>query len=66
MSKKIAIILLFVLFLRAGCAFAYTEKEYLQLAKIAYENEFYEVSLKYLTQFDSLYPQSERTALSSR
>ncbi len=50
---------MFALFFRAGWVFAYTEKEYLQLAKIAYENEFYDVSLNYLSQFDNLYPQSE-------
>jgi len=59
MLKKIIVILFCVFIFRAGCAFAYTEKECLQLAKIAYENEFYDVSLSYLSQFDSLYPQSE-------
>ena len=59
MLKKIVVILFCIFILRAGCACAYTEKECLQLAKIAYENEFYDVSLKYLTQFESLYPQSE-------
>ncbi|MBU2495004.1 MAG: tetratricopeptide repeat protein [Candidatus Omnitrophota bacterium] len=59
MRRKIILILFCAFIFRVGCAFAYTEKEYLQLAKIAYENEFYDVSLRYLTQFDSLYPQSE-------
>jgi TolA-binding protein len=58
MRKKIIVILFCVFIFRAGCAFAYTEKECLQLAKIAYENEFYDVSLKYLSEFDNLYPQS--------
>ncbi|MCX5642804.1 MAG: tetratricopeptide repeat protein [Candidatus Omnitrophica bacterium] len=60
MIKKLtAIFVLFALFLRAGYVFAYTEKECLQLAKLAYENEFYDISLKYLSQFNNLYPQGE-------
>ncbi len=59
MFRKILVILFFIFVLRAGYAFAYTEKEYLQLAKIAYENEFYDISLNYLAQFENLYPQSE-------
>ena len=37
---------------------AYNEKEYLQLARAAYENEFYEVSLNYLTRFNQEYERS--------
>lgn len=59
MMKKITLFLFFVFLLQVKDVFAYTEKEYLQLAKIAYENEFYDVSLNYLSQFDNLYPQSE-------
>jgi TolA-binding protein len=60
MLKKItAFSLLFSLFFRIGHAYAYTEKESLQLAKLAYENEFYDLSLNYLSRFEKEYPESE-------
>ena len=60
MGRKILFVFVLIacLIFSGKTVFGYTEKEYLQLAKVSYENEFHEISLNYLVQFNRDYPQS--------
>ncbi|HNS48426.1 MAG TPA: tetratricopeptide repeat protein [bacterium] len=41
---------------------SYTEREWIQLARVAYENGFHDLSLEYLDQFQKQYPESGQAA----
>jgi len=59
MWKRVLWISLSLILLLEGPALAYTEKELLQLAKLALENQFYDLSLEYLSRFKNQYPKSD-------